>query len=240
MWGAAIAVVPLTATAVLGVEVVLAGRGTKLPTPPPPTCDAAPGGPEARASSYVWLGDSTAAGVGAPSPALSLPCQVADRSGPSHVEVLAVSGARVADVIRDQVPRLAGRRPDAIFISVGANDATHLSSTDDFRDNYGRLLDALPAGVPIVALGVPDMGAPPRLAQPLRAFAGWRGRLLDRVIRDLTKRPGVTYVDIAGPTGSSFRRDPDRYFAGDHFHPSGAGYGLWTKAVIEAWRPSPA
>jgi lysophospholipase L1-like esterase len=235
----AVAAVPVTATAVLGVEVVVAARGTNLPTPATPTC-----GPVSSAVApllplphVVWLGDSTAAGVGASAASRSLPCQVAALGEPTQVDVLAVSGARVADVLHEQLPRMADLHPDRIFISIGANDTTHLSSTDDFRDRYRRVLDALPAGVPVVALGVPDMGAPTRLTQPLRAFAGWRGRLLDGVVRDLAKRPGVTYVDIAGPTGPAFRRDPHRYFAADRFHPSDDGYGLWAKAVLEAQRP---
>ena len=95
---------------------------------------------------------------------------------------------------------------------------------------------ALPAGVPVVLLGVPDMGAIPRFAQPLRAVTGWRGRRLDADVRRVARATGAVYVDIAGPTGPAFRRDPDRYFAADAFHPSDAGYGLWTDAVLKVLR----
>ena len=37
-------------------------------------------------------------------------------------------------------------------------------------------------------------------------------------------RDRITYVDIEGRTGPVFRRDPDRYFADDGYHPSAAGY----------------
>jgi len=65
------------------------------------------------------------------------------------------------------------------------------------------------------------MGSPTRLAQPLRAVAGWRGRRLDREVRRLVAaRAGTTYVDIAGRTGPPFRRDPERLLAADRYHPS--------------------
>jgi hypothetical protein len=82
------------------------------------------------------------------------------------------------------------------------------------------------------------MGAPPRLLQPLRAVAGFRGRQLDAVVRDAVadaheaRTAPITYVDIAGPTGPPFRRDHDRFFASDGYHPSADGYGLWAEAVL--------
>ena len=186
----------------------------------------------------VWLGDSTAAGVGASSAAGALPSQVADGLGASGVSVavLAVSGARVADVLADQVPKVAGLRPDLILISVGANDTIHLTGRGTFRQTYAQLMRALPAGVPVVLLGVPDMGAIPRFAQPLRAVSGWRGRHIDAEVRQVAASTGAVYADIAGPTGPPFRHDPGRYFAADDFHPSDAGYGLWAAAVLKVLR----
>lgn len=72
-----------------------------------------------------------------------------------------------------------------IFLSVGANDAMHLTHRTTFRHEYRILLSRLPPGCPVVVLGVPVMGALPRLRQPLRALAGWRSRSLDGVLRDL-------------------------------------------------------
>lgn len=233
----------------LGGEVVAATRGAHLPDPPPAPFDAAAGpaatsalpagtavSPMAR---VVWMGDSTAAGVGASGPTTTLPEQVARLLGqPIRLTVLARSGARVADVLHHQVPRLAALAPDAVFISVGANDAIHLTWRAHFRRDYAAVLKALPASVhEVVLLGVPDMGAPPRLAQPLRALTGWRGRALDADVRHLAIRRHALYVDIAGTAGPPFRRDPHRYFAADHYHPNDAGYTIWagaTAAVVQA------
>ena len=229
---------------VLAVEIQLARSGTRLPELEL-TLDRSGAGKR-----LVWLGDSTAAGVGASNAAGALPTQVADglaRSGavPADgpggrsdvsVAVLAVSGARVADVLADQVPKVAALRPDLVLISVGANDTVHLTGRGAFRRTYKKVIRALPDGAGVILLGVPDMGSIPRFAQPLRAVAGWRGRNLDADIRRVAAGTGAIYVDIAGPTGPPFRRHPDRYFAADDFHPSDAGYRLWADAVLKVLR----
>lgn len=220
------------AAVVLVIEVQLARSGTRLPDREL-SLDRSGSGRR-----LVWLGDSTAAGVGASGPAGALPSQVAeglDALGGERmsVAVRAVSGARVADVLADQVPKVAGLAPDLVLVSVGANDTIHLTGRRTFRRTYEDLVRALPAGVPVVLLGVPDMGAIPRFRQPLRAVAGWRGRRLDAEIRKVAAATGAVYADIAGPTGPLFRRHPGRYFAADDFHPSDAGYGLWADAVLK-------
>jgi acyl-CoA thioesterase I len=217
---------------VLAVEIQLARAGPRLPHREL-VLDRSGGGRR-----VVWLGDSTAAGVGASTAAAALPSQVADGLAASDlaVAVLAVSGDRVADVLADQVPKVAALRPDLILISVGANDTIHLTGRGTFRQTYEEVVRALPSGVPVVLLGVPDMGAIPRFAQPLRAVAGWRGRHLDAEVRRVAANTGSVYADIAGPTGPPFRHDPDRYFAADDFHPSDAGYGLWADAVLKVLR----
>lgn len=223
---------------VLAVEVQMARIQRRLPETGPLNLDttigAARPGPTFRA---VWLGDSTAAGVGAGDADGSLPRQVASRLDRSvELVVLARSGARVDDVLAAQLPKVASLRPDLVVLSVGANDVVHLAGRRPFRSRYRLLLDRLP-GVPVLALGVPDMGAAPRFAQPLRAIAGWRGRVLDGAIRNaVAGRADVRYVDIAGRTGPAMRRQPDRYFSLDRYHPNQAGYGLWADAVLDAAR----
>ncbi len=218
------------AASVLVVEIQLARSGTRLPDLE--LVLDRPG--EGRR--VVWLGDSTAAGIGASNSAGALPSQVADGLAGPRVSVLAVSGSRVADVLDDQVPKVAGLEPDLILISVGANDTIHLTGRGAFRHTYEKVVRALPSGVPVMLLGVPDMGAIPRFAQPLRAVSGWRGRNLDAEVRQVAAGTGAIYADIAGPTGPPFRRDPNRYFAADDFHPSDAGYGLWAEAVLKVLR----
>ena len=222
----------MLAAVVLGVEVEIARRGQNLD-------DAELTYVDEGSVRAVWIGDSTAYGVGVVDGTDGVASGIAVARG-ERVEMLAVSGATMADMHRDQVPKVEALEPSRIYVSIGANDVTHLTSKESFGSGYRALLNQLPADADVVVLGVPDMGAPPRLAQPLRAVAGFRGRQLDGLVRDAVadakaRRSGATtYVDIAGPTGPPFRRDPDRYFAADGYHPSADGYRLWTDAVLAA------
>jgi len=231
------AAVPVVAVAVLGAEVQLARVGPDLPDDAPLDHDGQVGG-AGSSLRMVWLGDSTAAGVGATSARFAIPRRVAAQlDRPIEVTNIAVSGDRVRDVVEDQLPQLDALRPDVVLISIGANDVTHLTSQADFRRTYAEMLAAMPDGAIVVVLGVPDMGAPPRLAQPLRAIAGLRGRQLDELVRTLADDHGAEYVDIAGETGPTMRSDTARYFAADRYHPSDDGYALWADAVLAVLKP---
>ena len=234
----------LAVIAVVGVEVVLAGRGPILTEYEPGLADgridpsgaAADGRDAGEPLRVTWIGDSTAAGVGASSSEGSVSRQVgrrlADELGrPIDLQVVAVSGARVADVVATQLARVD---PDAdvVFISVGANDTTHLTASGAFAADYRTMLEGLPAGAAVIALGVPDIGTVTRLAQPLRAIAGWRASSYDDLVVEEAGRSGATYVDIAAGTGPAFRADPERLLAADQYHPSDAGYAVWTDVVV--------
>lgn len=239
-------VVVVGVVGVLGAEVLDARRGPRLDefdvAQLNATYAAPDGTTEPRRLRVVWLGDSTAAGVGASSPDRAVSAGVARRVASEGAEVdvrvIAVSGAEVADVVKAQVAQVDALDPDVVVISVGANDTVHLTSVSSFRRSYRRLLDALEgAGVParrIVLVGVPDMGSPTRLRQPLRAVVGWRGRRLDDEVGKLAGERGAHYVDLFAATSSAFRADPGRYFAVDEYHPSDAGYARWAEAIAPA------
>lgn len=240
VWGVVLGLgLPVLLLALLGIEVLIARAGPDVAEPPDGVPDSPGGGRAVRA---LWLGDSTAAGVGVSQAAETLPLQVAERLGtpPNELAVLAVSGATVGDVVENQLPRV-DVAADRVYVSVGANDVTHLTGTKAFRKTYEVLIDGVRAllgdDVEIVVLGVPDMGSPTRLAQPLRAVTGFRGRQLDREIRAMADGdPAITYVPIAAATGPTFRQSPSTYFAADRYHPSAAGYALWAGAVATAVR----
>lgn len=237
-WGGTLllASVPTSLGGLLYLEVAIARRGPVVPALDRALLQGRVGAPLGPAQRVVWLGDSTAAGVGAVSRDGALPRQVAERlAEPTELRVLARSGARVRDVLEDQLPEVATLEPGFVMVSVGANDVTHGTSSADFTARYRRLLDHLPKGARVVILGVPDMGAAPRLLQPLRALSGWKGRQLERALHQVATQRGLDYVDIGG-TGRSFRHDPKRYFAPDGYHPNDAGYGLWADAVVKILR----
>lgn len=228
----------------LAIELLIALRGSGLPPRLPLILsrdfDAPGGADQDEAITVVWLGDSTGAGVGASSVETALPTVVARGLGRSvRLRVLAISGARVKDVVFRQLPLLPELRPDVVVVGVGGNDVTHLTPRGVFAGLYEGLLESIAAIGPktVVVMGIGDFGTVPRIPQPLRAITGLRGRWFDRVIRETAERQGAAYVDLYANTGPAFGHDPDLFYADDGFHPSDEGYRVWADVILDVLRP---
>jgi acyl-CoA thioesterase-1 len=187
---------------------------------------------------YVVLGDSTAAGVGGDYEA-GIATSTARALGETFrvtMTNLAVSGAQMSDVRREQLPAAKALRPDLVLVSAGANDVTHLSSIRsmraDLRTIVEQLREANPA-VRIVITGSPDMGSPPRIPRLLRGIASWRTKAVNRMFVEEATEHRLTFAPIAKKTGPLFRRDRSLFDA-DRFHPNDAGYATWVPVLNEA------
>lgn len=196
-----------------------------------------------RALRVTWIGDSTSAGVGASTPERALPVLVAQELGrPVELSVLSVSGATTADAVAEQLPQLAALEPEWVFVAIGSNDVTHLTSRATLRSGLETLLAGVEATRPerIIVLGVAEFGGTPLFARPLRTIAGWRAHQLDAVVEDVAATHGAIYVPIARLTGPGFAADPLGTHARDRFHPNDAGYGLWAEATLATLREAGA
>ena len=82
--------------------------------------------------------------------------------------------------------------------------------------------------------GIGDLGTLPRLPAMARAVARIRARAFDRAIRrTVARHPGVVKSRAWGEPWRAFDTEPDRVFAGDRFHASGAGHEIFSLAGIE-------
>lgn len=216
----------------VGAEIWLALRREYLPTEPALSIEGTYGeGPDLR---FVVLGDSTAAGLGTDEEN-SYPTVLAQRLAEDgfrvHMTSLGVSGARVNDVLEEQLPKVLELKPDLVFIGIGANDATHLtrlsSIESDMRDVLEALLDA---DMRVVVAGAPDMRAE-AFYEPLRSIAGWRGARVTDTIEDVALSLDVPVVPLAELTGRFFDEDPEAHYASDEFHPNALGYRRWADAI---------
>ncbi|MCA1569081.1 MAG: SGNH/GDSL hydrolase family protein [Chloroflexi bacterium] len=229
------ALIALLAIEALIATVTVPDDGYRAPSPAPRAFGVADAQrPRLR---YVVLGDSTATGRGAPYErgiAVATAGHLAARR-PLTLTNLAVSGARFGDVRRHQLPAAVRSRPDVVLVAAGANDVTGLTRLRSVRADLEKIVDRLRAArcdVAIVVTASPDVGAVPRLAQPLRAVAGRRTNQLNGAIEDVVRERGLDLAPIAARTGPLFRADRS-LFAADDFHPSAAGYATWVP-VIEA------
>ena len=174
---------------------------------------------------YVALGDSAAQGIGASSTDSGYVSVLAQRLGdtsgrPVQVVNLSRSGARVRDVLADQLPRLAAleRVPDVVTVAVGGNDVRGYDR-DRFAADVDRLADALPPGTWVADVPYFGGGRKERDAQEaadvVRASAARRG-LRPVALHDAQRRQGW--------------RAAFSQFAADWFHPNDPGHRVWADA----------
>ena len=230
-------VVVLGFSVVLAIEIVLAFRREYLPTDSPLELDRTFGSGTGPALRFVVLGDSTAAGLGVTDPdeayASVLATRLADETGRKvRLTVFGVSGARVRDVLTEQVPAAVELDPDVIFVGIGANDVTHVTGLDDVKGDMALALSTLKeTGATIVVAGAPDMRVF-AWHEPLRTVSYLRGKQVTGAIEDVARSEGIPVVELAKETGPLFAEDPVPHFSSDEFHPSGLGYSRWADAIF--------
>lgn len=223
----------------LFVEALLALRGPDDPFVNPSREPMRFGGAGRPELTFAVLGDSTGAGQGAPYEAgIAVACARLLAAGERRVTLVnrSVSGAKLADLRRDQLEPAAALRPDVVLIAAGANDVTGFTTPGSVRDELEQIVRRLRAASPavrIVVTGSPDIGSSPRLAQPLRAVAGLRARQVNVAVRDVVAREGLAFAPIAERTGPLFKRDRS-LFSGDRYHPNARGYATWRRPLAEA------
>jgi len=183
---------------------------------------------------WVVLGDSTAQGLGAPSPdggyvgqALA---ELRLRTGLRwRVLNLSVSGALIRDVLNDQLPRLpvTPGAPDLVTCGIGVNDILYTAPTKLLRD-LRALVGAIPDGTVILDLPLPAglWGILGRISAPYVAR-------INRTIHEAARARGLPVAEVS----AHFMPPWGGKFASDYFHPSQAGYGDWARALLAAIPP---
>jgi acyl-CoA thioesterase-1 len=182
---------------------------------------------------WVVLGDSTAQGLGAPSPDRGYVGQVLtelrQRTGlPWRVLNLSVSGALTRDVISAQLPRMPAHA-DLVTCGIGVNDILYTSPGKLFAD-----LRALIAAVPDQTV---------LLDLPLPAGCwGFLGRAsvpyvtrINRTIRQAADARSLPVAEVS----AHFLPPWTGKFASDCFHPSQAGHRDWARALLAAVASTP-
>jgi lysophospholipase L1-like esterase len=177
---------------------------------------------------WVVLGDSTAQGLGAPSPRDGYVGQVLTelRQGtrqPWRVVNLAVSGALTRDVIQRQLPDLP---PTATLVTcgIGVNDILYTPPGRLFAD-LRTLISALPDQTVLLDLPLPAgcWGLVGRASVPY----------VTRINRTIHTAAATRNFPVA-QISTHFTPPWPGKFASDNFHPSQTGYRDWTRALLSA------
>jgi len=177
---------------------------------------------------WVVLGDSTAQGLGAPSPEGGYVGQALAelrlRTGQRwRVLNLSASGALIRDVLGGQLPRVPATAA-LVTCGIGVNDIFYSAPTRVLRD-LRTLVGAVPDGTVLLDLPLPAgmWGILGRLSLPYVAR-------INRVIHRTAAVRGLPVAEVS----AHFRPPWPGKFAADCFHPSQAGYRDWSGALLAA------
>jgi lysophospholipase L1-like esterase len=192
------------------------------------------------------VGDSAAAGVGAPSQRVALLGQLVDAlssDGPVDWRLEARTGATAAGT-RLHLAKLDPEPFDVAVTSLGLNDVTGGRAPAEVLADLVAVVTLLQTRFRVrhvVVSGLPPIGEFPALPQPLRGFLGRRARTLDEALAAwAATTPGVEHLPL------DFARDQAAIpsaLAADGFHPGPALYAVWARALadrISVWRNAPA
>ena len=196
------------------------------------------GDPDKPILVYAALGDSTAAGVGAEHYEQTYPYLVAQELAKRshryvHVVNVAKSGAKVKDTM-GQYSQLANINPDFVTMTIGANDATHLTANTEFKHDLDELLKKLSTEKGVkqcLVAAAPDMAYAPAIRPIYNRVVGNKAAELNKFIEAAAKRYNYEFVDLYNDGKLDYSADAGLY-ASDRFHPSSKGYALWGKLFI--------
>jgi lysophospholipase L1-like esterase len=181
----------------------------------------------------VTLGDSTPVGLGDPMPSggwRGFPVLLRDALGASRLVNPSRTGARMADVRRDQLPVALAAAPDVAVLFVGMNDTLRSDfDPDAMRADGSAIVRALQdAGAHVLLLRYHDHTRVFRLPAPLRRAL--RRRIV--ALNEVTDAVAAAAIAVPAAGGSVLDVDvlPGAYdrsaWGVDRLHPSEQGHRM--------------
>lgn len=176
----------------------------------------------------VALGDSSAQAIGASSPERGWVGLLAEHlrgvhGRPVHVVNLSRSGAVVADVLADQVPRLGEHRQDLVVVGIGGNDVIGRWDAGTFAAQVDGLVAALPRQTVVADV-------------PYFMHGEWQRRAAAaaEIVRTAAARRGFRVARVHDAMRSHGWWAMASHYSADFFHPNDRGYAVWAQAFVTA------
>jgi lysophospholipase L1-like esterase len=186
---------------------------------------------------YVAIGDSLTAGVGATSIQSSLPALLAEKISAENglmvkVKNLGVPGATSFDILTGQVLDASELNPQIITLFIGTNDMHNFVSLEKFKSNLLTAIGALQrtTKAEIYLVNLPYLGASDLVLPPYNLYFEMKLKKYNSAIAQVASETGVILIDLYSASDKVLRSDSKLYCA-DRFHPSDFGYALWADAI---------
>ncbi len=183
--------------------------------------------PPGATATLLVVGDSTAVGTGASTPANSLPGLLAQGQPNLRVVNRAADGARWRDFVRQL--EASPERFDRVLVLGGGNDVIRLTGEDDLRRDVRRAAElARERGAEVILMPPGNVGNAPFFFPPMSWWMTQRSQALHQAVREAAAATGARYVNLYMDRGADpFAQRPRELHAPDGLHPSDEGYRLW-------------
>lgn len=232
----------------LGPVLLAQGRWVRRFTPQLPEAAGPREGTIAIAGSatplrILFVGDSSAAGVGVDTQRNALAPQAAEMISqrfnmPVQWQLVARSGVNTREAI-ELVASQDLQQADLLVTALGVNDVTGQRSPRQFLIDYQFLVSQLIKRVgarAVIVTGLPPMHILPAAPQPLRWYLGQCAHRLDAKLQGWVRNnPRFAYVSLAWAA-------KPKEMARDGFHPGAGQYRHWAQLVAASaeslWKAS--
>lgn len=184
---------------------------------------------------YVALGDSTAFGLGASSPARHYVARLFDYIRVEYLAAQLINRgtclASATDVLAHQLPDTIMDSPNLITLSVGPNDLRQGRSPAEFAARVEVILDRLDRATDavVVVSQLPDMVCCPRFREPERSAVAALTRHYNHALQHVADGFNIELIDIS--IGDRTPEERSKFFSEDGYHPSDDGYAAWAMAL---------
>ena len=171
-------------------------------------------------------GDSTAVGVGAYTPKETIAGMISEDVPDATIENIAVSGARVSDVVKQLEDVI--EQYDIILIQAGANDIIFFSNENDVRESTEEMVRQALGHTDLLIVVAPfDVSIAPLLPRIAGPIFSLRSADILFAMREIVEKEEGVFIDLyKSKEEELFMEAPDTLFSADAFHPSSDGYEL--------------
>jgi len=207
----------------------------RLPEAAGPREGSIPASKPARPVRLLFVGDSSAAGVGVERQEQALALQTSELLSarldvPVEWKLLAKSGVNTQQALK-LLPRSLLKPVDVLITALGTNDVTSQRSASQFLADYKTLVNRVRQqynDLAVVITGLPPLRILPAAPHPLRWYLGKYAASLDiRLKRWVQSETGFRYVSL------DWAAVPED-MAKDRFHPGLGQYRHWAHLVAES------
>ena len=193
---------------------------------------------DASMPSYLFVGDSTAVGVGSVRSEDTYAGYFAHDFPNRTMRNLSKSGRKTNEllpILREEVDASA----DWVFLQTGGNDILYFTRNEDVAGDIDDALnEAKRIGKHTVLLTSGNVGLAPFFPTWMGGIWSKKTREVRKIFQDSAEKHGALYIDLYHEREDDlFLTDVSRFYGNDLLHPSGDGYKHWydeTRKAIKA------